>query len=397
MDEVVVNSNPLDSPFAVVLAVLSYFVFGILPFSALLYSVYFLITVPMRRNERARLFLDLLELGLKDGHTSEVAIMRASSSHDGAPGARFHLLAAHLEQGMCFIEALETVPRLLSPRLLAILKVGARLGDIQKVFPACRESLRDGISHVRSAHNYLIILAFVITPLSAAIPLFLRLRVLPSFRLVFSGMVAANGSAPGERFPFPSQFIVAESHALFGLQVTLLLLVWMVMILYVAGPYLERPLHRFFKSGTLYWPWTRKRLYRDFSAVLAILLDAGVPEPEALTLAGESTASPFMMARAAEACRLLEQGTTLPDAVQIVGESRELRWRLSNAFQRGNGFLAALSGWHEALEAKAFQLEQSAAQVSTTALVILNGLMIGLIFIGVFSVIIALINQAVLW
>jgi type II secretory pathway component PulF len=268
--------------------------------------------------------------------------------------------------------------------------VGARIGDIQKVFPACRESLRDGISHVRSAHNYLIVLAFVITPLSAAIPLFLRLRVLPSFRLIFSGA--------GFPFPsFPSQFILAESNALFVLQVTLLLLVWLVMILYTAGPYLERPLHRFFKSGAFYWPWTRKRLYRDFSALPAILLDAGVPEPEAVRLTGESTASPFMMARAAEACRLLEQGTALPDAVQIVGESRELRWRLSNAFQRGKGFLAALSGWHEALEAKAFQLEQSAAQVSTTALVILNGLMVGLIFIGVFSVIIALINQAVLW
>src|SRR3954471_7736156 len=107
MDDVVIHSNPLDSPFAVVLAVLSYFLFGLLPFSALLYSVYFLITVPMRRNERARLFLDLLELGLKDGHTPEVAIMRASSSHDRAPGARFHLLAAYLEQGMRFTEGLE--------------------------------------------------------------------------------------------------------------------------------------------------------------------------------------------------------------------------------------------------------------------------------------------------
>ena len=104
-----------------------------------------------------------------------------------------------------------------------------------------------------------------------------------------------------------------------------------------------------------------------------------------------------MNVRATRAGALLAQGAKLPEAVQAMGESLELRWRLANAFQRGKGFLGALSGWHEALEAKAFQLEQSAAQVSTTALVILNGVMIGLIVIGVFSVIIALINEGVLW
>jgi type II secretory pathway component PulF len=152
-------------------------------------------------------------------------------------------------------------------------------------------------------------------------------------------------------------------------------------------------LHRFFKGGAFYWPWTRKRLYRDFSAMLAILLDGGLPEPEALKLAAESTSSVFMSARAAQACALLAHGTRLPEAVQAMGESSELRWRLANAFQRGKGFFAALSGWHEALEAKAFQLEQSAAQVSTSVLVILNGVIV----VGVFSVIIALINEAVLW
>ena len=36
---------------------------------AFLYLGYFLLTLPMRRNERARLLLDLLELGLKEGRT----------------------------------------------------------------------------------------------------------------------------------------------------------------------------------------------------------------------------------------------------------------------------------------------------------------------------------------
>jgi len=57
----------------------------------------------------------------------------------------------------------------------------------------------------------------------------------------------------------------------------------------------------------------------------------------------------------------------------------------------------ALAGWHEALEAKAFQLEQSAAQIATTLLVLLNGLIVGSIVIGMFLALIQLINRATLW
>ena len=59
--------------------------------------------------------------------------------------------------------------------------------------------------------------------------------------------------------------------------------------------------------------------------------------------------------------------------------------------------MAALTGWHDALEAQAFQQEQTAAQLVTTALVLLNGLVVGLIATGTFGAIIAVIKQGVLW
>jgi hypothetical protein len=57
----------------------------------------------------------------------------------------------------------------------------------------------------------------------------------------------------------------------------------------------------------------------------------------------------------------------------------------------------ALTGWHEALDAKAFQLEQAAAQVTTTVLVLVNGLIVASFMIAVFLVLITLINGAALW
>ena len=74
-----------------------------------------------------------------------------------------------------------------------------------------------------------------------------------------------------------------------------------------------------------------------------------------------------------------------------------MQWRLSNALRRGSGFVRALTGWHEALDAKAFQLEQAAAQLTTTVLVLINGVIVASILIAVFLVLISIINQTSLW
>ena len=78
-------------------------------------------------------------------------------------------------------------------------------------------------------------------------------------------------------------------------------------------------------------------------------------------------------------------------------DSGELRWRLANALHSSRGFLRALTGWHEALDAKAFQQEQAVAQLTTTGLVLFNGVMVAGIVIAVFLALIQLLNEAVLW
>ena len=93
----------------------------------------------------------------------------------------------------------------------------------------------------------------------------------------------------------------------------------------------------------------------------------------------------------------LQGGAALPDALRAVDHDGELSWRIANALRGRRGFLRALTGWHEALDAKAFQLEQSAAQIATTLLVLFNGLIVASIVIGMFIVLIDLLNQATLW
>jgi type II secretory pathway component PulF len=375
-----------------------YVLFGLLPFIGAVFAIYFLLTLPLRRSERARMFLDLLELGLKEGRTPEAAIADAASSRDASLGARFHLLAAHLRQGQRLTQALEHTPRLLPPQIAAMLKTGERIGDIAKVLPACRLLLKDSISNVRGALNYLILLSFTATPFATFVPLIVKLKVLPSFRAVFSGMIE------GAPLPAFTAFVFEHNTGFIIAQVSLMGLIWLATLAYLGGPRLRGWIDDVVPGAAdridqLLWclPWRRKRLQRDFSAMLATLLEAGVPEAEAVGLAGASTANLVLRRRADKVRAMLSQGTNLPEAVRALDASGELRWRLANALQRRGGFVRALTGWHEALDAKAFQLEQSAAQLTTTVLVLLNGLVVACIFIGILLVLIQLINNMTVW
>ncbi|MCX6927624.1 MAG: type II secretion system F family protein, partial [Verrucomicrobia bacterium] len=374
---------------------LLFLLLGVVPVCGASYVIYFLLTLPLRRNERARMFLDLLELGMREGRTPEAAVVDAAGSRDRTLGVRFHFLAAELEQGLRLSQGLAKVPRLLPPQVCAMLKTGERIGDVRKVLPACRLLLQDSVSYVRGALNYLVLLAFAVTPSVVVVPLMLRIYVLPKFKEVFADMTE------GQSLPAFTRLVFGGSNFTMAIQVGIVSVVWLATLAYIGGPRLRGWISRAL-PGTqdllaTWLPWRRKRLQRDFSAMLAVLLDAEVPEAEAVSLAAESTANMTIIHRAKRVCTRLQDGVKLPEALLTLDGSHELHWRLSNALSRGAGFVRALTGWHEALDAKAFQQEQAAAQVTTTVLVLINGLIVASILIAVFLVIIQIINQTSVW
>jgi hypothetical protein len=93
----------------------------------------------------------------------------------------------------------------------------------------------------------------------------------------------------------------------------------------------------------------------------------------------------------------MEAGGRLTDAVALLDQSGEFHWRLTNAVHGRGGFATALAGWHEALDARANQQEQAASQLFTTALVLLNGVLIGLVLFTVFGALVAIIQGGLLW
>jgi type II secretory pathway component PulF len=350
--------------------------------------LHFLLSQPLRRAERARAILDLIETALRRGEPVEQTLISISQSRDPSLGVRFHLFVAWLEKGLRLDEAFVKVPRLLPPQVVAMLQAGSRIGDLQKVLPACRQLLADSVSETRSALNYLVIITFVVSPATVLIFSMIAITVFPKLNEVGIGIGVEHSRA--------IYWLMANRGLFVGAQILLQLAMWTAALCYVAGPRFRAWLPGY---DAISWklPWRRKRMQRDFSIMLATLLDAQMPEPEAITLAASCTANQLFENRAATAVAALQQGQPLPRAIESMDDHGEFRWRLTNAAHSKNGFLAALAGWHDALNAKAFQQQQAAAQAVSTALVLINGVFVAAVVISVFAFLISIINTGCLW
>ncbi len=159
-----------------------YAVLILLPGGAFSVLMHFLLSLPMRRRDRALFFLDLLETVLQRGQPVEPAILAAAENHDRAIGVRFFLVAAHIEDGARLGEALEKVPRFLPPQVNAILRAGEKLGDLKKVLPACREVLRVAPDTVRTTMHYMVAILLLFAPVAIWLISLLSTFVIPRFK-----------------------------------------------------------------------------------------------------------------------------------------------------------------------------------------------------------------------
>jgi type II secretory pathway component PulF len=345
-----------------------------LPVTALAAVAYYLTSRPLRREERARFLLELIESALDQGQPVEHYILSLAQARDGSLGTRFYLLAAHLEQGRSLAAALQKVPGLGPPQLVAMLAVGESLGDYGRVLPACRELLHDGLSESRALINYQVGFAFLLNPVIAMALPYVALKVAP----IFTEISRSMGLHPIRQF----DFIVHLLPWVCVLQLLLVLALYFFAVLFLGGPrfvsWLEASL---LPAADWIWlrvPWRRKRLQSDFSAMLALLLDAGLPEEQAVTLAARSTANAAFIGLGRAAVERLRAGMNLPDALQCMDDTGEFCWRLKNAGHGGGRFFQALRGWHEWLHARAYQQEQAATQSISTGLLLLNAASVAL-------------------
>ena len=365
-----------------------YAVLILLPGGAFSVLMHYLLSLPMRRRDRALFFLDLLETVLQRGQPVEQAILSAAENRDRAVGVGYFMVAAHIENGARLGEALEKVPSFLPPQVNAILRAGEKFGNLKLVLPACREVLRIAPDTVRTTMHYMVAILLIFAPVACFIISLESTFVIPKFKEIAAASSA--GLWPLAIFVFQNTFWLVTFEAV----VFLALLT--VVLIYIGGPGFVRKF-QFRSVPVVDWiawrvPWKQKKLLRTFSAMLAVLLDGGVPEAEAVRLAGDATANEICRRRARRIIAALENGVKLDDAIRAFDDTGEFHWRLTNAIHARGGFLSALRGWHEALDARAFQQEEAATHALTSGLVILNGLVVALIAVGMFGMLVMILK-----
>ena len=374
--------------FAFLFVLFCYAVFILLPGGAVAVLMHFLLSLPMNRRDRALFFLDLLETVLQRGQPVEQAIVSAAENHDRAIGVGYFMVAAHIEGGAKLGEALEKVPAFLPPQVNAMLRTGEKLGDLKKVLPACREVLRVAPDTVRTTMHYMVAILLLFAPIACWLIILLSVFIIPQFKALAAGMNF-------QVWPL-TVFVFEHTSWLVEFEMAVFAMLMLVAVIYIGGPGFVR-WFQFRSVPVVDWvawhiPWKRKKLLRAFSAMLAVLLDGGVPEAVAVRLAGDCTANEICRHRAHRVIAALEKGVKLDEAVLAFDDSGEFHWRLTNATHAHGGFLNALRGWHEALDAKAFQQEETATHILTSGLVVMNGLVVALIATAMFGMLVMILK-----
>lgn len=362
---------------------------------AFFYPGYFVFSLPLRRRERARLFLDLIETGLESGQGMEQTVLSAARRGVHRLDRPFLAFAGRLSEGLGFAQALELTPGLLPPPVAAMLRAGAELGDLRKTLAGCRRLLRDAATPLLKAQHYFMLLTFVTSPMWIVVFSLLTVFVVPKLVEIHADIV--EGPPVGLM-----SFLIEWGGVMLACQVVVVLSLWFGAVLYWGGPRLKSWLARRiplpWSELALLVPWQRSRLLRDFTALLSVALDAGLPEPRAVLLAADGSGNDVFRQRGVAVVQDLRDGLRLPRALRRMNAGGELEWRLENAAAgRSGGFATALAGWEEALDARAFQQEQVTAQVFTTGLVLLNGVLVALLTAGMFQMLTRLIWDTVLW
>jgi type II secretory pathway component PulF len=360
---------------------------------ALFLALAYLVSLPLSRRERARFFLDLIERGIQSGRPVEQVILELSELKDPSLGVGFHYLAACLERGMPLLEALEQARGFVPNAMTGMLKAGAAIGDISKIIPACRNLLRDGASQFIGGQNYLYAFLFTASPASILVLLGIFTVILPKYRAIWLDM--------GMTLPFLYTWLSSALPVFIVFQALVTLLLSGVAMFYMGGSrfasWFEEGFPRYGGWVRYHIPWQRRRMHRDFACVLAILLDSGVPEAESIKLASACTNNDCFGKLTGQALHHLMNGLKLPEAVLPLDVSGELSWRLANAGRSREGFASSLRAWHEALDAKAFQQEQTFAQGFSSSLVVMNGILVLATALVAFMPLYAVLNEALLW
>lgn len=371
--------------------------------------------------EETELFLDTVEAGIADGLGVSNALAGLAEQHGRAVGPAWHRVVADLQAGRSLTDALDRNPELLPAPIAGLLKTGEATGEWRAVLAGARRWLERPLGRLApwsqggaAVHYYnategddsppptrlnpwshgVMLNAVMMTLFGGAVTWLLGATVFGTIAVSMENLdVEPTAALVLVRDWYPA---VMAAQAVFSAGMVVLALACL------GGPRLGLWLERLSPARARRWlqalPWRRRRAMRDFSVMLAALLDAGANEEAALRQAAAWTESTGPLRAGAEAAVAdLRAGVWLPEALRHLDGDEELHWRTTLAVTRAGGFGEALRGWQESLEARAQQQEAIAGGAVLLWGELANGLLVMLMAFVVFGVLVVMVDMNWLW
>jgi len=348
---------------------------------------------PLRDRHDAEVLLDLIESAIGEGRSIERDLLDLADAQDQSLGSQFYMLCTWLRAGESLATAFRKTPGILPTPIRQMLIFGLEKQTLEQVIPVCRVRLTEADSKWRAALSVVAGSGAGAAFFAVPIVLIYSTFVYPKFEAIAADIARGN--------PLEAPiFFALNIHVLQNCTQILALLVFLNLWIFTGVvpakgffPRLEWMFDRV--AFLLEWlPWNRLRRQRDLTSLIATFLDAGIPEDQALAYAGDAVGDRAMQRRIEIARQRLQEGTSLPEALEVVEKRGGFRWRLRNLADHKTGFADALAVWHRSLEAKATFKEQAAVQVCTTGLILLTGLLVGALAAGICQLLTGFIHLA---
>ncbi len=215
-----------------------------------------------------------------------------------------------LEEGCTLSEALSRQSRLVFPKdFRAIIETGERTGTLAGALKTLDTRQEDALTlkmKIAGATAYPVLVLFFCCVITA----FMLIKVVPTFAEIFSDL--------GSALPPSTQTIVDLSHAFMSASLVLLPLIWLSFILLFVFLALRREVDlfgRIFVRIPGVGDMARRYDLLYFSTMMSLLIESGLPAPEALSLCETEAFYPPLRDAADKVSIDVRKGESLSDSV----------------------------------------------------------------------------------
>jgi len=247
-----------------------------------------------------------------------VPIMQAlrglrESSHNPALAQVLASVGDNLDQGLDFTTALRRYPKVFSPIFVAMVQVGETTGNLPDAFLQLAENLeseKKTRDQIKSATRYpmFVVIAMVIAMF------IINIFVIPAFAKIYSSFRI--------ELPWATQALIASSN--FTLNYWYLMLGGVIVAVVSIRMYVQTPegLYRWHRLK-LRLPVTGKIVYQAalarFARTLAIMMRAGVPLMQGMTVTSRAVDNEFIGERIVQMRDGVERGETIARTAAATG------------------------------------------------------------------------------